>query len=73
MRTTLQIEDDVLTAARSMARLQRKSLGQVITELARKGLRPAHVASHKDGFPVFDVDVDAQAITQEMVSQALDE
>ena len=35
MRTTLDIEDDVLYAAKEIARREKKSLGQVISELAR--------------------------------------
>ena len=38
MRTTLDIEDDVLFAAKDLARRERKTAGQVISELARKGL-----------------------------------
>jgi len=38
MRTTLDIEDDVLAAAKALARRQRKSAGTVISELARRGL-----------------------------------
>jgi hypothetical protein len=36
MRTTLDIEDDVLFAAKEIARRERKSLGQVISDLARR-------------------------------------
>jgi hypothetical protein len=38
MRTTLQLDDDVLAAARVLARQQRTSLGAVISELARQAL-----------------------------------
>ena len=38
MRTTLDIEDDVLFAAKALARRDKRSAGQVISELARKGL-----------------------------------
>ena len=38
MRTTLDIEDDVLYAAKDLARREKKTAGQVISELARKGL-----------------------------------
>lgn len=38
MRTTLDIEDDVLFAAKDLARRERKTAGRVISELARKGL-----------------------------------
>lgn len=36
MRTTLDIADDVLFAAKEVARREKKPLGQVISELARK-------------------------------------
>ena len=38
MRTTLDIADDVLEAARERARRERKSIGDVISELARNAL-----------------------------------
>lgn len=41
MRTTLDLDDDVVTAARELAAGQRRSLGSVISELARRGLTPA--------------------------------
>ena len=36
MRTTLDIADDVLFAARDLARREKKSLGEVISDLARQ-------------------------------------
>lgn len=38
MRTTLDIDEDVLQAARELARRERKSLGLVVSTLARHGL-----------------------------------
>jgi hypothetical protein len=38
MRTTLDIADDVLQAAKERARHEKKSTGQVISELARHAL-----------------------------------
>ncbi len=38
MRTTLDIEDDVLVAAKEMARREHLSAGQVISRLARLAL-----------------------------------
>ena len=40
MRTTLNIADDVLFAAREMARRNKLSLGAVVSELARRQLLP---------------------------------
>jgi hypothetical protein len=36
MRTTLDIADDVLFAAKEIARREKKSLGEIISELARR-------------------------------------
>ena len=38
MRTTLQLDHDLLAAARVLARQRRKNLGAVISELARRAL-----------------------------------
>lgn len=38
MRTTLDIEDDVLQAAREVARLQKRPIGAVISSWARSAL-----------------------------------
>jgi len=72
MRTTLDIDDDVVTAARELASEERRSLGSVISELARRGLTPARVEA-SDGMPVIRVPAGTPPITAEMVRRALDE
>lgn len=71
MRTTLDIDDSVLDAARAIARAEGSSVGAVISELARKGLVPAQ--REDNDFPTFYVPRDASPITPDMVRQALDE
>lgn len=46
MRTTLDVDDDVLQAARELVALRGKTVGQVVSELERRGLAPA--ASHRE-------------------------
>jgi hypothetical protein len=41
MRTTLDIDDDILQAAKELARAEKKTAGQVLSELARKALTQA--------------------------------
>lgn len=41
MRTTLDIADDVLQAAKERARRERKTVGEMISELARRALMTA--------------------------------
>ena len=72
MRTTLSLDDDVVAAARELAANERRSLGSVISELARRGLTPARVESDS-GLPVIRVPAGTPAITPEMVRRALDE
>jgi hypothetical protein len=38
MRTTLDIDDDVLLAAKELAAIRKATVGQVISELARQAL-----------------------------------
>lgn len=73
MRTTLQIDDDVLEAARSLAEAENRTLGQVVSHLARKGLAPRPQETTDSGFPVFAVSAAAPPITLEMVQRASEE
>ena len=74
VRTTVNVDDDVLEAAKSIARTEGRGVGAVISELARRGLTPTHIrVSAEDGFPVFAVPDDAPPITDAMVRAALDE
>jgi hypothetical protein len=41
MRTTLDIDDDVLRAAKELARRERKTAGRILSDLARKALAAA--------------------------------
>jgi len=72
MRTTLDLDPDVLVAARALAAEQRRSLGSVVSELARRGLTPGRVESG-DGLPVIRVPAGTPPITAAMVRRALDE
>jgi hypothetical protein len=72
MRTTLDLDDDVVAAARELATETRRSLGSVVSELARRGLTPARVEAAGD-LPTIRVPVGSPAITPEMVRRALDE
>jgi hypothetical protein len=74
MRTTLRIDEDVLRAARSLARAEGRTVGQVVSELARKGLRPPPPKRRgRFGLPTFDVPADTEVLTPEMVKEALED
>lgn len=74
MRTTVDIEDDVMAAVRSLAQAQNRSFGAVLSDLARRGLAPRPDAlADDDLFPRFRTRPGAVPITPEMVDAALDE
>ncbi|MEX1324789.1 MAG: CopG family transcriptional regulator [Synechococcaceae cyanobacterium] len=62
MRTTLQLDDDVLSAARVLARQGRTSLGAVISAVVRQALvsprasdsttAPGSEGDHRNGVPL---------------------
>ena len=62
VRTTISIDEDVLQAARVLATAQRRSLGSVISDLARRGLAPRlERIGSEGGLPVFKIDADARS------------
>jgi hypothetical protein len=52
MRTTLDIDDDVLQVAKELAANRRTTAGRVLSELARRGLEPRRRPSARNGVPV---------------------
>ncbi|WP_093556433.1 CopG family transcriptional regulator [Pseudoduganella namucuonensis] len=74
MRTTLTIDDDVLAAAKGLALLHRKSVGEVISALARQALQPQG-PSHttRNGVPLLPTQTGNMPVTLEMVNKLRDE
>ena len=74
MRTTLAIDDDVLAAAKLLATHQRKTLGEVVSALARQSLRPpAPTALTRNGVTLLPLRPDARLVTPELINQLRDE
>ena len=73
MRTTLDIDDAVLAAATEIARTHGETIGTVLSELARKGLQHDRQSRRQHTpFPVFDVPVDAEALTLQSVEAIIE-
>jgi hypothetical protein len=70
MRTTLNLDDDLLQAARSLARQRGESLGAVVSRLLREALAPELDLAYEMDVPVFIVREGAPPITPEMVEAA---
>ena len=73
MRTTVDLEEDVLLAAKEIARQPGVSIGKVISELARQALARPGAVTMRNGIPLFPVQPSAQVITPELVNQLRDE
>jgi len=53
MRTTLDIDDNLLQVAKELAGVHRMTIGQVVSALIRKGLEaPAAESSSRNGVPL---------------------
>jgi hypothetical protein len=82
MRTTLSIDDDVMAAAKHLAGRQHKTVGEVLSMLARQSLH-AGLASHsntasttaaqRNGIPLLMRTADVTPVTLEVVNQLRDE
>ena len=79
MRTTLQLDDDVLAAARVLARQRRRSVGDVISDLARQALSGAvdrvaqNVLEQRSGLPQLPLKASGGVVDLERVNQLRDE
>jgi len=78
MRTTLNIDDDVLQAAKELGRCEKKTIGQTLSELARKaltGTKPTPAAPSKpeapSGFKPFSSR--GGVVTNELINQLREE
>jgi hypothetical protein len=68
MRTTLAIDDDVLSAAKELAQMENKSVGEVISSLARRALSPPETAAKvRNGVPLLKLRKGAPRVTSELV------
>ena len=70
VRTTLAIDDDVMAAARGMAVAQHKSVGEIISLLARKALQPSRsTEKSRNGVPLLAMAQGGTRVTAELVKQ----
>ncbi len=60
MRTTLQIDEDVHRAAKSIAAAERKTVGEVISTVNRKALAPQNYLDDADDIPSFRISENAE-------------
>jgi hypothetical protein len=67
MRTTVNLDDDVLLLARRHAELRRESLGKTLSDLVRRGLSASTPVMEENGLVVFRLPADTPTVTTEEV------
>lgn len=73
MRTTLDIDEDVLSVAKDLAREAGQSLGRALSELARKGLHQEIAPSLvRNGVPLLSIQSGARPVTSQIVAELLE-
>ncbi len=73
MRTTLDIDDDVLAAVKGLAEAQDTTAGKVVSELVRKSLQPKGSIKKRNGFLLFPATPKGAPVTMELVNRLRDE
>jgi hypothetical protein len=74
MRTTLDIDEDVLETAKELAARRGTTAGNVISELARLALAPRTRAPRKrNGVPILPTRKRTRIVTTEIVNRLRDE
>jgi hypothetical protein len=67
------IEDDVYVTAKQIAENSGRTLGEVISQLARRGLASEPLFNSKNGVPVFRIGNCAEKIPGRRAAEILDE
>ncbi len=73
MRTTLDLEEDVILAAKQLAQQRHSTMGQVVSSLVRKALEPTHNARVRNGVPLFTPEAGAPKPSLALINRLRDE
>ena len=74
MRTTNDIDDDLLQAAKELADTRRTTAGRVISDLLRKALEPSRTLKVRNGVPLMPRrPAGAPKLTMRLVNEPRDE
>lgn len=73
MRTTLDLDGDVVQIARQLAQQRGTTMGQVISELARRALEPKTSPRMRNGVPLFTPKAGARKPHLALVNRLRDE
>jgi hypothetical protein len=73
VRTTLEIDDDLMQVARQLAQQRKTTMGQVISQLVRTALEPKNSPRSRNGVLLFDPKLGARRPSMALVNRLRDE
>jgi hypothetical protein len=74
MRTTIDLDDELLRTAKAISEANRQTLSRVISDLAWKGLKPKSPKyKYRNGFPVFAPSSPARTYSPKHVKEIAEE
>ncbi len=74
MRTTLDIDDEILLTVKQIAQQRKITAGSVVSSLLRESLQPKSFAiDYQDGVPILPRRPNAPVVTTELVNRLLNE
>ena len=74
VRTTLEIDDEVLYTVKEIANQQKTSAGKVVSTLLRESLQPkSFQLEYRNGLPLLPRRPHGPVVTAELVNRLLDE
>lgn len=73
MRTTLDLDDDILEAVKRVAAVTGTSAGAAASELIRRGLAERRPLQERNGIALFPAPAPGVTVTAELVERLFDE
>lgn len=73
MRTTLDIDEDILLYAKDIAGRRGVSAGKIVSELARTAITTSEAFETEDGIPLLPLRPGGEMVTLELVNRLRDE
>lgn len=73
MRTTIDLEDDILIAIKAIANQKQKSMGAIVSDLLREALSGPNSLEIRNGIPLLPKKKNGKVVTLDLVNQLRDE
>ena len=73
MRTTLDLDEDILGVAKQLAFERKTSTGKVVSDLVRKALAPTKTPKYRNGVRLLERIPGSRPATMELVNQLRDD